>query len=198
LILLSLKQADFNFFSSNMGDVNGYRPGKRKRRYIADITNELSKRLAEAIAVPESCNEPPHLVDVLGTAHDQCIYCGRNELAKTNIDELIPPTQGGTMRSINRVPCCGNCNSSKSDKTLQDMELWLVTRGAHETDQDYYIEGERAWVIAQYIDTYRKDLCFTGTKLHTFRLGLEQLTGMYRRVSEEVIRFLECVSALDG
>jgi hypothetical protein len=177
-------------------------PGPRKKRHAADQHNELAKLLAEAVGrrypLPD---EPPHLVDVLGTRPNECVYCGQSGLNATNIDELITPTKGGTMRPCNRIPCCGSCNSSKGDKVGVDFEYWLLTRGMHDEgcrrhgrlvkpDRDKEIPPERAVAIARYIDAYGHVLAFTGQASTEFACGLAYLKGLHADVQEEVGRYL--------
>jgi 5-methylcytosine-specific restriction endonuclease McrA len=98
-----------------------YVPAKRRRRGPSDKNNELSKDVAEAVDRRYPLADPPrHIVDVLEGAADECLYC-RAKVGPDNIDELVPPRHGGTMRPCNRVGCCGSCNSSKGDKTGVDF-----------------------------------------------------------------------------
>jgi 5-methylcytosine-specific restriction endonuclease McrA len=55
-----------------------------------------------------------------------CTYCaehGCNEL-----DHVIPAKRGGKSEFENLVPCCGKCNSSKRDMTLDEWNVWKEAR----------------------------------------------------------------------
>ena len=53
-----------------------------------------------------------------------CVYCEKT-VRKQNMDELFPCSKGGRWNRLNRVPACGNCNSSKSNKTGIEFESWV-------------------------------------------------------------------------
>lgn len=48
-----------------------------------------------------------------------CSYCGVTE-AQWCVDHIIPLSRGGTNDPDNLVACCFPCNSSKSDKLLEE------------------------------------------------------------------------------
>jgi hypothetical protein len=161
-----------------------FKPHRRKKRHTADKTNELAKKLAEALdARHPLLQAPPSLVDLLGTEDDECVYCSVRGLLKTNIDELVPPTRGGTMRDCNRVPSCVSCNSSKSNRVGEELDLWLVTRGTHDgckrfkCDRDKYIGAERAATISGYVHAHRESLAFVGAAADEFERRFVRIVG---------------------
>jgi 5-methylcytosine-specific restriction endonuclease McrA len=46
-----------------------------------------------------------------------CFYC---QDFPTTVDHVVPLIHGGTNYQDNLVPCCRPCNSSKSDKLLNE------------------------------------------------------------------------------
>lgn len=68
-----------------------------------------------------------------------CVYCGKkltyNEFTK---DHLIATSKGGDRHSWNNLVCsCLNCNSKKSNKTLQESGMKLLTKINPPEIEDY-------------------------------------------------------------
>jgi len=53
--------------------------------------------------------------------NNKCVYCGR-KTKKLTPDHIIPISRGGMNYIFNIVPCCGYCNTSKNDRSLQDWK----------------------------------------------------------------------------
>jgi uncharacterized protein (TIGR02646 family) len=50
-----------------------------------------------------------------------CAYCGSDILLnKFQVDHFHPKNRGGSNSFNNLFPCCGSCNSSKSDWLIED------------------------------------------------------------------------------
>jgi 5-methylcytosine-specific restriction endonuclease McrA len=158
---------------------------RRRKRGPADRTNELAKIVAEELGRKYPATEPPDLASQLGIGHAECMYCSR-PCKPSNIDELVPPTKGGTMRRCNLVSACGLCNSSKGALTGEDLELWLVRRGSHVSDSANYISAERALVVAEYIGRHEATLRWTGAALDEFNEELAYRKRMYAEVDRHM------------
>jgi hypothetical protein len=164
----------------------GPRPlAARRRLSPADRTNELAKQVAEEMESQFTVTEPVDLASQLGVAPNECLYCAR-PCKPRNIDELVPPTRGATMRRCNKVPCCGPCNSSKGAQTGEDLELWLVTRGSHAGESAFYIPAERALAVAEYIRRHESTLRWTGAALDDFRRELAYREARYAEVDRHM------------
>jgi 5-methylcytosine-specific restriction endonuclease McrA len=61
---------------------------------------------------------------ILAEANGHCHYCDKE--AKLSLDHVIPLSKGGKHSGENVVPACKHCNSSKSNKTLEEWNK--VTR----------------------------------------------------------------------
>lgn len=57
---------------------------------------------------------------------DPCAYCGG---VGTQLDHVLPRTQGGTDVMRNLAPACGRCNREKSNRTPEQWKAWRVARG---------------------------------------------------------------------
>jgi len=57
----------------------------------------------------------------------RCHYCKRGPVVLTK-DHVIPRARGGTNHYANLVPCCGTCNSAKSDALPTFDHLSVCTR----------------------------------------------------------------------
>ncbi len=55
-----------------------------------------------------------------------CLYCGSNQ--SITLDHIIPIARGGTHSIGNLAPACKKCNSSKSDKTIQEWKRGATRR----------------------------------------------------------------------
>lgn len=157
-----------------------YHPARyAPRRQQADIVNaKLKDWAAFRIASAESDTRFPHIVDALGAAHDRCIYC-EEKVKRYNIDELVPITKGGSMANINRVPCCGSCNSSKGDTSDQAFVEWL-DRGtlARQGSTRRPIATARCTQIKEYSHRYRRALTLPrahGAQWSSFRTQVAEL-----------------------
>ena len=62
-----------------------------------------------------------------------CAYCGRKPKVLSR-DHLIPLSQGGSSNLENIIPCCQNCNNSKSNR---EFHLWYKNAPfySHEREQ---------------------------------------------------------------
>lgn len=52
-----------------------------------------------------------------------CLYCGSTE--DLMIDHILPTSKGGTSEVHNLTRCCVRCNSSKSDKSIEQF-FWHI------------------------------------------------------------------------
>jgi len=155
----------------------------------ADHVNYYLKKYAEQIE-SDKLTVTVSAINILGLSPIQCAYCD-TVVKKTNWDELVPITKNGRMNASNQVPCCGSCNSSKGNKTGQDFELWLVTRGslAHH-HEDYYITCDRAISIIEYIDRYHDNLCYTDEDIiqcNTFKAKLGVILNTHYKEIADLI-----------
>ena len=123
----------------------------------------------------------PHLIDVLNLPHNMCVYCDANVKSR-NVDELIPITAGGSMQDVNRVPCCGSCNSSKGNRVGIDLEYWLVTRSIVGVN---VISHERAIGIARYLDVYGSTIQLSGDAYVKFQAARKIIREHFRTFEEE-------------
>lgn len=89
---------------------------------LDDYEREVGATFAEALDAFNSQVEPRDPDDALyrrnrpkvlveGAA---CVYCGD---VATQVDHVIPRSQGGTSELVNLVPCCQPCNRDKYDQT---------------------------------------------------------------------------------
>lgn len=79
----------------------------------------------------------------------QCIFC-TTILRKEGVDEFVPITQYGRMNKINKNPCCGKCNSSKSDKCGKKLINWIKNKGY----EDNPIPEDRIDKLIEWYYTY--------------------------------------------
>lgn len=158
---------------------------RRRKRTVADRTNELAKLVSEELQEKYPVDEPVDLATQLGLGPTECTYCA-GTCGPTNIDELIPTTVGGTMRRSNCVPCCGSCNSSKAARTGVDLELWLVRRGSHPKDAARYVTAERALAVAEYVERNEAALRWTGRALEEFTAELAYRQERYAEVDRHM------------
>lgn len=56
---------------------------------------------------------------------DWCPYCGESN-KKLTVDHVVPISKGGTNSIENLIPCCGSCNSSKGNKSMEDWINYLA------------------------------------------------------------------------
>lgn len=120
----------------------------KKRNQQFDFFNVQLKEIVNAF--PKHKTAVPHIVDVLKQGNDQCVYCACAVRAH-NIDEMIPITKYGNMTDLNRVPCCGSCNSSKGNRTDNEFEAWLHRK----------VPKQRAETIVRYVRVHRQLLILT-------------------------------------
>jgi hypothetical protein len=91
----------------------------------ADHRNAILKDWAERLEpyiepkVPEDYTCP--------FVRDKCVYCLSPNIGPSG-DEFRPSTQRGRQNTINCVPCCGMCNSSKQDKCGSLLVAWIKER----------------------------------------------------------------------
>lgn len=58
-----------------------------------------------------------------------CQYCGiRMQLPEITIDHVIPKSQNGKTTFLNCVVCCKPCNSKKSNKTVEQVNMQLLRK----------------------------------------------------------------------
>lgn len=59
---------------------------------------------------------------------NMCAYCGKQFSGIHNLsrDHIVPKSKGGTNSWMNVVTACCDCNSRKSDKTLQQARMELL------------------------------------------------------------------------
>lgn len=67
---------------------------------------------------------------------ERCPYCG-TELRKTNmtIDHMFPRNYGGVSVSNNLIPCCNDCNSTKSNLDVEEFTEWMKKETQEEKDR---------------------------------------------------------------
>src|ERR1041385_2021357 len=56
-----------------------------------------------------------------------CAYCG--DPFPTEVDHIVPVTQGGTADRENLAPACGPCNGEKLDFTPEEWKAWRLEMG---------------------------------------------------------------------
>jgi 5-methylcytosine-specific restriction endonuclease McrA len=60
------------------------------------------------------CNKPNLIIELEGMRV--------NNTQKATIDHIVPISKGGAVFDINNItPCCGTCNSKKSNKSLEEF-----------------------------------------------------------------------------
>jgi hypothetical protein len=64
--------------------------------------------------------------------NENCAYCGQY-MEKPTRDHYVPLAKGGRNVASNIVPSCNSCNCSKQAKTGEQLEEWIVARGASES-----------------------------------------------------------------
>mgnify|MGYP001424783730 CR=1 FL=1 len=77
--------------------------------------------------------------DVLGEplGNVACLYCGFHA---TEVDHIVPFSRGGAERDPdNLAPACFECNSEKSDMTLQEWQAARTSSG-------------KTWPVTNYAD----------------------------------------------
>jgi hypothetical protein len=118
----------------------------------ADHRNAILKDWAERL---ESQIEPK-IPDDYKSPFDlnKCAYCLSNKIGKTG-DEFRPSTQRGRQNTVNCIPCCGACNSSKQDKCGNSLIKWIKTKAPCEQQEKiikWYQDYEKYMIIPT--DTY--------------------------------------------
>jgi 5-methylcytosine-specific restriction endonuclease McrA len=68
----------------------------------------------------------------------RCIYCGNKK--DLTLDHVIPKSKGGKNTWRNLVTCCGKCNVSKGDMSLQDFLKMTGYKMAHKPYVPNYIQ----------------------------------------------------------
>ena len=158
----------------------------RFRNIRSDIHNELLKRAAAHIEKkhPAKVDITP-ITEHLGISNLQCIYCDV-DVKLLNMDEMIPVTKGGRVSRANRVPCCGNCNSSKGNRDGYDFVMWLMKRDR--------IKSERAVEIAEYIEKHKTHLRFgPGTGMEDFETCAAFIHAQSEKLLGEFNRFIDAL-----
>ena len=96
----SLKYSRLNP-EKNRAHVNGYRAKKLKALTDTAGVEVLMKHYASIDKV-------------------NCVYCEADITGRIVWDHVVPLSRGGTHTPGNLVPCCRPCNSSKSDKLIEE------------------------------------------------------------------------------
>ena len=137
---------------------NHQRPSCENNASLKDFANILEPHLFPV--VPRDLQLLPNL---LGHTHRQCCYCntkGKDErgLKPINVDEILPCGQGVRYNAVNRVPACGDCNSSKGARAGTGLRDWMQRRveaGLMSVDHmrtlETYIQANMKYVFSQII-----------------------------------------------
>ena len=180
--------------SSSYHATGRYRPPPyRPRQQRCDFMNQKLKNVSIALDTTSPCwntsdlsdSPPAHIVDVVGSHPSQCIYCYL-PVKSHNVDEIVPITQAGRMVDLNRVPCCGACNSSKGNRVDGKFYEWLKNCKK--------IKHERALAIESYVSTNKKFLQFREDKLRVFNSKRRKLEVMWSEF--DTLCTAECNSVL--
>ena len=65
---------------------------------------------------------------IFNRSNDKCVYCGAKA---TEIDHVIPRSNGGTNSTYNLVASCRACNQMKSNKTLKEFGKLMGKNYSH-------------------------------------------------------------------
>ena len=104
----------------------------------------------------------------------RCTYCD-TQVKETNLDEIIPPRQGGRMNSHNQVLCCISCNASKGSRIDQKLTTWI---NKHEK-----MPKQRKAKYLKYVKQNRKWMC-NNDPAYLNKLG--RIADMIDRNSEAI------------
>jgi len=136
--------------------------GLPKQRRPYNLTTSLSKKRADhrnAILKDwakrlEPIIEPKVPEDYISPFDKtKCIYCLSPRIGPTG-DEFRPCTQRGRQNTINCVPCCGACNSSKQDKCGSVLIQWIKSKSQIEQYEKiikWYQDHEKYMLIPDSI-----------------------------------------------
>ncbi|UXS01649.1 HNH endonuclease [Agrobacterium tumefaciens] len=92
-----------------------------------------------------------------------CYYCGVNFGEKYHIDHAIPSSRGGSNRLENLVPSCAQCNSEKSDKTIDEWRYQkTIMRLTAQGVAPHFTVKQISWLIHHNFNI------FDGVDLHEF------------------------------
>ncbi|MFV0523953.1 MAG: HNH endonuclease [Acidimicrobiales bacterium] len=98
--------------------------GHRLSSARLDVTVPSVVRLRYYVKVPYQRTAPLSRRAVFARDHGACQYCGATA---ESIDHVIPRSRGGTHTWDNVVACCRRCNTTKSDRLLENTNLTLRT-----------------------------------------------------------------------
>jgi hypothetical protein len=120
---------------------------KKRADHRNAILKDWAKRLEPIIEpkVPEDYISP--------FDKTKCIYCLSPRIGPTG-DEFRPSTQRGRQNTINCVPCCGACNSSKQDKCGSVLIQWIKSKSQVEQYEKiikWYQDHEKYMLIPDSI-----------------------------------------------
>lgn len=110
--------------------INQYKQNARNRKYVWDLTTIQAETLIEQNCF--YCEAAPKLHTSAKNAYlSMCkkhnitvdLIFAEAKVIKVNGIDRLDNAKGYTLD--NCVPCCTFCNGAKSDKTLQEWNLWL-------------------------------------------------------------------------
>jgi len=95
----------------------------------ANNRNSILKTFAEAVEadlppIPKNYKFPFN--------PKKCMYC-EGDSKPGKFDEFLAITETGRMNAVNKVPCCGDCNSSKLAKCNRELLKWIENGGFKNT-----------------------------------------------------------------
>ena len=112
---------------------------------IADHRNAILKDWAIKYEIMIKPEVPKEYISPF--EEGKCIFC-LCEVGKNNIDEFRPVKDKGRMNRVNCNPCCGICNSSKSDKCGNKLVQWINNGGKKGRISDDQREKLMKWYIS--------------------------------------------------
>ena len=111
---------------------------------------------------------------------NRCLYCEK-VLKKRGFDEFLAITETGRMNAVNKVPCCGPCNSSKGAKCNQELFEWIEAGGRKNTIRvkrrdsiiEWWRENEQYMFIPGYI--FEQKDAEIREAIHRFELEIRRI-----------------------
>lgn len=111
--------------------------GQGIKSRISTGGNAISKEFARLSTIKPTHRQIELRDEHLKISQDRCFYCKTSDA--TTEDHVVPTNKRtlgvfGAENNLNKVPCCKDCNSSKSALTGDELHRWLINKDWAETD----------------------------------------------------------------
>jgi len=97
-----------------------------------------------------------------------CVYCGK-PLSRTGVtyDHILPKSFGGNRKPENIILCCGDCNSRKSNlsvdefvKTFPESQRRRYANRVHGLVKEKHLSKEKATLLLSFENEHRRSIRF--------------------------------------